>query len=273
MAKFVYLGDNQFGPNLNLAMDEVLLQRASQDTVHIRFYAFSTPTIVLAYRQSTDDIKQEGVSNRKITVARRLSAGGAMYCDQNSLCYSIIGTGAKPQEEHGNKIAKVLSRELKTDIHIGKEFSLRTGAGVISGNGTRLRKGAYLYHGLIATRPWYLDILNEAIQLSEEEISIIPTLPYISIDREQITQKLLYEFTRGQYEKITATDYESILEGAVRLVSQKYATNDWLNLAKEYNNPAYPKMKTGGGFCFCVTWGEEEKIVDVVRYSQISVGD
>ncbi len=274
MTRYVYLGDRIHPPNISLAIDEILHERVNNKTVFIRFYSFPNPTIILALRQSLDDLKQETVQEKGIDIARRLTEGGAMYCDQDSLCYSVIGNGEYPQKTYGIKIARVLSKEMKSDIYIGKDFSLRTSEntiGVIAGNGTKHRYlgGPYLYHGIIANRQWNLVLLDEIIELSQEEQYIIPRLPYIERERSYLRDRLLEELTDGNYEQISESDYQSLLLEAEKLSVEKYSQPDWLHHARTKNDSGPTKMETAGGFCFCVTWGEPEKIIGVVKYSEL----
>lgn len=270
MTRYIYFGDNAYEPNLNLAIDEVLLDSVDSGEVFVRFYSFSLPTIILAYRQSWDDLKHESIKEGNVSVARRLTIGGAMFCDTGSLCYSVIGGTKKPQEVYGTKIARVLSGETKSDVYIGKDFSLRTDndtASIISGNGTKISSRNRLYHGIIAIKPWSLELLDRYIKLSEAERSIIPNLPYVGGKRSHLKGRVLEELTDGKYELVNPNVYKSVITKANKLAEEKYSRLHWIREAKPQEDGEGPKIETNDGFCFCITWGEPEKIIGTVKYS------
>ncbi len=273
MVTHAYFGEHQFDPYLNLAIDEVLLQRTKPGVVFVRFYSFSCPVMILAYSQSPTDLKTDYLRNEKIAVARRLSPGGVMYCDRNSLCYSIIGKKSdlpSPSKIddihviHGGKIADVLSENIGSPIYVGKHFSLRTSNGIdtiVSGNGSKQTADSYLYHGIIAIKPWDLDFLNNGIVLSERERQIIPRLPYIKRERSSLVGVLLQGLTNGKYESIHQHEYEQILTAAEKLAREKYSNDKWVYEARLHEEERDVVLQNESGFCFCVTWGEEEFLV------------
>ena len=266
MVEYHYLGDQNLDPNLNLAMDEILLNRTKPGIVYLRFYSFSRPVMILSYTESIEDVRSDYLTERGISLSRRLSAGGVMYCDQNSLCYSLIGRRDDLanqygiHEKHGRKIGDVLSEEMGCQIYLGKHFSLRTNPDVtkiLAGHGVRLTKDSYLYHGIIATEPWDLNLLSGGIVLSPREEEIIPQLPYLSRPKPHMVRRLLEGVTDGNYRVVESSELDEIVTSAKHLARNKYNRDHWIHEAKATHDAQGLRTWTGGGFCFCVTRGNE----------------
>src|SRR3989338_3800385 len=266
MKNYVYLGDHEFDPYTNLAIDETLLERTKSGIVYLRIYSFSAPVMILAYSESPSDLKLDYIRGQGINVARRLSAGSVMYCDQKSLCYSLIGRQENmryPNEihrEYGGKIKDVLSKIMGCDIYIGEHFSLRTrqdATGIIAGHGIKLGSGSYLYHGIIAVQPWNLNLLNSSIVLSEEELTVIPQLPYVNMPRTVIIENLLRGLTDDKHTMTGREEFNEIILAARKLASEKHGKDHWINEGRSTEQSGGHKLFTNGGFCFCVTRGDE----------------
>lgn len=79
----------EFDGPLNMAIDSVLLARAEQsDSVVLRLYGWSEPTLSLGYFQPYAD-RQQHPASESIAVVRRETGGGAIIHDRE-LTYSLI---------------------------------------------------------------------------------------------------------------------------------------------------------------------------------------
>ena len=86
----IYIKTNWHIPFYNLAMEEYIITQLPEGDEYLFFY-IHTPSIIIGRHQNTiEEINREYVEANNITVARRLSGGGAVYHDQGNLNYSII---------------------------------------------------------------------------------------------------------------------------------------------------------------------------------------
>ncbi|WP_425755182.1 lipoate--protein ligase [Ihubacter sp. rT4E-8] len=78
-------------PYHNLAMEEVLLDQATEDTVYLWR---NRPSVIVGRHQNTDaEVNREYVTTRNISVVRRLTGGGAVYHDLGNINLSFFATG------------------------------------------------------------------------------------------------------------------------------------------------------------------------------------
>ncbi len=89
------LRDSPGGGAWNMAVDEVLLERAAAEQIASwRFYAWQEPTLSLGYFQSYGDRRQHTASG-SCPVVRRLTGGGAILHDAE-LTYSVALPAGHP---------------------------------------------------------------------------------------------------------------------------------------------------------------------------------
>ena len=181
----------------NMAVDEMLLERAQEEVACLRFYGWSEPTLSLGYFQSYDD-RNEHPPSLSCAVVRRLTGGGAILHDAEST-YSIVLPGAHPlatrrdelyQAVHGCLIEALgrlgitarlceasdrsetarapflcFQRRSPGDVLIGRTK--------VCGSAQRRRNGAVLQHGSLLWRassaapelPGVTDLVSHPIEL------------------------------------------------------------------------------------------------------------
>ena len=88
----------------NMALDDVILTCKARKLVPntLRLLQFNPPAVLVGYHQNLEhEVRMDFVRNNGIDVNRRLTGGGAIYFDSNSLGWEIIGEStALP---HGRK--------------------------------------------------------------------------------------------------------------------------------------------------------------------------
>lgn len=249
----------------NLAIDDLMLEKASEGQKCLRIFDFNETSVVLARTEDFGDLK----STEGIDYSRRDTGGSAIVCNDGVLSYSVAipaGKNDYPENLHRNyfgpKIADALN-DLgvdKENLGVGEHFSVRIDGGTVSGNSQRKKNDAVLYHGVIALEPWDTDELDELIELrqknGESEKEFIESLPgvkdYVDYELEELkyalTEEIAEKFTSGSYsnEELTEHDKERVSE-----LSEKYRDEDWIRTA--YGQKG---LKQDQGFCF-VDWTDE----------------
>ena len=85
-----YLESPSMDPYFNLALEEYLFNASEQDKEFLLLWRNENAVIVGKFQNTAEEINQEYVDRKGITVARRLSGGGAVYHDAGNLNYTLI---------------------------------------------------------------------------------------------------------------------------------------------------------------------------------------
>ena len=254
----------------NLAIDDLMIEKAAETgEAYLRVYDFEDPAVILARNEHLDDIKEFRDTH---DYTRRDTGGSVIYCDENAIFYSVTipaGNNDYPENLHrdyfGPRIADTLSDLGVEDskLGIGEHFSVRIDNGTVSGNSQRKKKGAVMYHGVLALEPWDVEELDQIIELrekeSETEKEFIDSLPgvlehpdYNMETGKELTKKLLIDnFTENNYRELTLTDqdWDKIRSRA----QNRYLDQEWFETARGNNS-----LDKDQGFCF-VDWTDEWK--------------
>lgn len=183
----------------NMAVDEMLLQRAAEQRVAtLRFYQWSPATLSLGYFQRAED-RESHAASRSCPLVRRSSGGGAILHDRE-LTYSLSLPMAHPlaadpetlyRETHGSLVRTLADFGItatlneRTLVGLGGEpflcFQRRSvgdvvvGAHKVCGSAQRRNKGAILQHGSILVAasphapelPGLADLASRSIDVAE----------------------------------------------------------------------------------------------------------
>ena len=93
MCKWRLLDTGQLTAAENMALDEVLLEAKNKGNIPntVRLLQFSPPTVLLGYHQSLEqEIRVDFCKRAGIDINRRITGGGAIYCDETQLGWEII---------------------------------------------------------------------------------------------------------------------------------------------------------------------------------------
>lgn len=249
----------------NLALDEVMLDRAADGDRTVRVYGFERPSVILARNESPADVREwrDGVD-----YTRRDTGGSVIYCDDNALFYSVAAPadGAFPERLHrdhyGPRIARALADAGVPEdrLGVGEHFSVRIDGGTVSGNSQRLADGAVLYHGVLAVEPWDTDHLAELVRLrerdGERERDFIAGLPGVADHAPGSPDEVADRVERALVERLTGGAYgerplDGALEAAEEIADEKYRSDGWVRDARGTEG-----LKEDQGFCF-VDWTDE----------------
>lgn len=79
----------------NMALDDVILRGRANDLIPntIRFLQFDPPTVLVGYHQDIEhEVRLDYVKRKHIDVNRRVTGGGAIYCDKKTLGWEVIAS-------------------------------------------------------------------------------------------------------------------------------------------------------------------------------------
>lgn len=137
-------------PYFNLAAEEYLLKHFNEA---FYFQYVDAPSVVVGKHQNAmAEIDMDYLERHGISLARRISGGGAVYHDEGNLNYAFI-TDEKPGNlvRFGTYTAPVIGMLNKLDVkaYLGKRNEILTPQGKISGTASHVYKNRVLHHGTL----------------------------------------------------------------------------------------------------------------------------
>lgn len=228
-------------PAANLAMDEVLLDRAEEGLAPptLRFWESPAPFVVIGTGQVLAEYAHDvACTEDGVPVMRRCSAGGAVLQGPGSLNFALaLPYDACPEVKtlHGSydHILQALAGAFQrrgAAVDYEGVCDLAIEGGKVSGNAQRRRRRAMLHHGTLLYRP---DVAGMERYLREPEDrpeyrgerrhrDFVRALPF--------TPETLREIVRDAFQLTEAAvlpEPEELAQ-AEALAREKYATHAWI---------------------------------------------
>lgn len=163
-----YINVHYDRPYENFALEEHLLLDAPEDS-YLFFYIHKPSIIVGAHQNTLEEINANYVKENNITVARRMSGGGAVYHDHGNLNFSFVKPGKKTEVNDfaafTKPIVNVLQR-LGVPAQLHGRNDLVVDGKKISGNASCYKNGRILAHGTLLFKANMTELGN-ALQANE----------------------------------------------------------------------------------------------------------
>lgn len=138
-----YLTNNSTDPYFNLAFDEYCLENVLSEEPYF-FLWRNRPAVIIGLNQNAySEVNLEYLNANGITLARRVTGGGAVYHDLQNMNYTIIGKNPSPQPMVDALRILGVPAELtgRNDIFVeGRK---------VSGYARRVSKGQEIIHGTL----------------------------------------------------------------------------------------------------------------------------
>ena len=138
-----YLINNSTDPYFNLAFDEYCLENVRLDEPY--FYLWrNRPSVIIGLNQNAfSEVNLDFLSAHGISLARRVTGGGAVYHDLQNLNYTIIGRSLSPQP-----IVDAL-RELGVEAELTGRNDIFIDGRKVSGYARRVSHNQEIIHGTL----------------------------------------------------------------------------------------------------------------------------
>lgn len=151
-----YLVNKSTDPYFNMAFDEWCLENI--DIGEPVFYLWKNrPSVIIGLNQNaSQEVNLDYLRQNGITLARRVTGGGAVYHDLQNLNYSIIGRDACPE------IFAEALRKLGIDAELTGRNDIFVGGKKVSGYAKRIWKDRVLIHGTLMYDV-DIDVLTKAL--------------------------------------------------------------------------------------------------------------
>ncbi|ROS61048.1 lipoate-protein ligase A [Frigoribacterium sp. PhB160] len=240
--------DGPVSPNMHLALDQVLTEEvgAGRRGPTLRFWEWDQPAVVIGSFQSLrNEVDPEAAERFGFEVVRRISGGGAMYMDAQSIVtYSLYAPGELVQgmsfaDSYAYLDEWVITalRSLGIDAFYQPLNDITSAKGKIGGAAQkRLGNGALLHH---ATMSYDMDgeKMVQVLRIGREKMSdkgttsaakrVDPLRSQTGLPRAEIIERLKQTFT-GLYGATPGHVTDAELAAAEELVATKFATPEWL---------------------------------------------
>jgi len=146
----------------NMALDDIILDCRSRDLVPdtLRFLRFSPPAVLIGYHQDAQhEVRFEYVRAHGIDVNRRITGGGAIYFDENTIGWEVIASkdsinscgGGEGLFEWMCRAPILALRKLGLNAKFRPKNDIEVEGRKISGTGGTERGGAFLFQGTLLT--------------------------------------------------------------------------------------------------------------------------
>ncbi len=231
---------NSNNPYINLATEEYFLKNSNED---IFLLYVNSPCIVVGKHQNLlAEINNRFVHNNSITLARRISGGGAVYQDLNNLNFSFIHNCSNLDQMNFSRFTYPILNAL-LDMGLKSEFSGRNDLLIdskkVSGNAMHIYKNRVLSHGtllfqsdlkqlslaLTTTPQKYMDKSIKSVRSKVTNISDYLENP---LTMAQFKDKLfnhIFKNSPNPYcEPIDEFEQQSIIQTS----KEKFETWDWI---------------------------------------------
>lgn len=227
------------------AIDEVLIEKMSSRDMRptIRFWYREKPSVPLGrFQVYHDEVEHDYVQEKDIDVVRRITGGGAMYCEPgNVITYSLylpeqeVSSGIEESYRELDRFAVEALKDLGVEASYQPLNDIEHPDGKLGGAAQLRKDDAVLHH---TTMSYDLDIeemlkvlrigkekvSDKAIESAEKRVSRISDCADIS--RKEVVEKLIERFTEGrEYERSQLSEGE--LVEARKKTEEKFSSPDW----------------------------------------------
>jgi lipoate-protein ligase A len=245
-------------PHFNLAMEEYILKNRMDDV----FLLWQNDnTIVIGRNQNTlQEINLDYVKEQNITVARRMSGGGAVYHDLGNLNFSFAVQNNEKQYFDFAKFAApviALLNELGVKAELSGRNDILVDGKKISGNAQYAYHDRILHHGTLLFSS-NLSKIGSALRVSEQKIEskgiksvksrvanisdFLPEKISVGEFRERFLSFMRVQYPEMEEHQFTKEERQEI----EKLCREKYSTWEWnFGYSPQYTYQKTKKFPSG----------------------------
>jgi len=226
-------------PYYNFALEDYLLNEGKEDD-YVFFYIHKPSIIVGKYQNTIEEINKDFIEENDISVARRLSGGGAVYHDHGNLNFSFVHKADKRDVNNFKKFTKPVIDaliELGLDAHLSGRNDILIDDKKISGNAQYYTNGRLLHHGTLlydsqmsnlvkSLKVRDLKIKSKGIKSVKSRVANISDFLNNQLPIEDFKEYLLKSFYQSRdIEKYELDD--KAMNYIDKKVEEKYSTWEW----------------------------------------------
>ena len=167
-----YIESKSSDPFRNLALEQLVFDRFEKEHSYFMLWQNNNSIIVGKHQNTREEINSDFVKENNITVARRLSGGGAVYHDLGNLNFTFISSVDKTKEIDFSEFCKPIRKALCSfgvPVKISGRNDMTVEGKKFSGNAQYVKQGRVMHHGTILYDS-NLDILSRALKPGNDKI-------------------------------------------------------------------------------------------------------
>jgi len=166
-----YIESKQTDPYHNLALEQLVFDRLDRKNSYFMLWQNHNAIIVGKHQNTIEEINTAFVKERDITVARRLSGGGAVYHDLGNLNFTFI-TDAETNGIEFSVFCEPIQKALRSfgvPVEISGRNDMTVEGKKFSGNAQYIKQNRVMHHGTILY-DCNLDTLSQALNPTNDKI-------------------------------------------------------------------------------------------------------
>ena len=233
---------------LHVALDQVLAEDlvAGRRGPTLRFWEWVDPAAVIGFFQSLrNEVDPDGAEKHGVTVARRISGGGAMFMEAgNCIMFSLVVPaslvdGLTFEQSHAFLDDWVLCA--LADVEVKAVYAglndIASAAGKLAGGAQKRLVGGAVLHHVTMAYDIDADKMGEVLRIGREKLSdkgttsakkrVDPVRSQTGRPRAEVIEAFKSHF-RGRYATVDGALRAAELDPAESLVTTKFGTVEWL---------------------------------------------
>jgi lipoate-protein ligase A len=167
-----YISSSDTDPYSNLALEQVVFDRLDRSQDYFMLWQNHNSIIVGRHQNTISEINASFVREKGITVARRLSGGGAVYHDLGNLNFTFVmgiqESRSLPLTTYCIPIQKALA-QFGVTVEITGRNDMTVDGKKFSGNAQYIKQGRVMHHGTILYDS-DLGMISQALTVSQDKL-------------------------------------------------------------------------------------------------------
>jgi len=167
-----YIESRNTNPHSNLALEQFVFDRLDREHSYFMLWQNHNSVIVGKHQNTLEEINPEFVKEKEITVARRLSGGGAVYHDLGNLNFTFITDADKKKGIDFSAFCEPICKALRSfgaPVEISGRNDMTVEGKKFSGNAQYIKEGRVMHHGTILYDSDLL-MLSKVLRPGEDKI-------------------------------------------------------------------------------------------------------
>ena len=235
-----FLRNEHTDPCFNMAFDEFCLEKLGLDEPV--FYLWQNrPSVIIGYNQEVNtEVNLDYLRREGITLARRVTGGGAVYHDWGNLNYTIVGRSDDLERDYPEyaRMMLVALRQMGVPAELSGRNDILVEGRKVSGFAKRVCKNRLMVHGTLMYRV-DIDRLTHVLTPSATKLQskgIASVRSRVANLSEYLPEFEDMESFARRLEEILSDGYadaeyrlsESDMAEISRLTEEKFATEGWI---------------------------------------------
>ncbi|MCL2320226.1 MAG: lipoate--protein ligase [Treponema sp.] len=167
-----YIESRRTDPYRNLALEQFVFDRLDREHSYFMLWQNHNSIIVGKHQNTLEEINSAFVKEKGITVARRLSGGGAVYHDLGNLNFTFITDANKERSIDFSAFSEPIQKALCSfgvPVEISGRNDMTVEGKKFSGNAQYIKQGRVMHHGTILYDS-DLSVLSLALKPGDDKI-------------------------------------------------------------------------------------------------------